>query len=57
MAVAREDYESQNNALMQDMPTLYDGRMNYIEPSFKALVQAQVQLAFVVINNARYGSL
>ena len=39
---AKEDYESQNKLLMEEMPNLYEGRIDYFQPSFQALIKSQV---------------
>lgn len=42
-SIARTDFESQNNLLMDEIARLYDGRIMYIQPSLEALVKAQVK--------------
>ena len=42
LGVAQEDYIKQNSALMEDMPKLYEGRIDYFQPSFQALIKSQV---------------
>ena len=42
LAIAKEDYDRQNDALMEDMPRLYEGRTDYFQPSFQALIKSQV---------------
>ena len=42
LVVAQEDYVKQNSALMEDMPKLYEGRIDYFQPSFQALINSQV---------------
>lgn len=42
-ANARSDFETQNTALMEEIPSLYEGRITYFKPSLEALVKAQVK--------------
>lgn len=39
---AKEEFNSQDQALKEDLPKLYDGRIDYFQPSFEALVRSQV---------------
>jgi len=43
LAGAREEYEHQHATVMEDMPRLYEGRLEYFRPSFQALIKAQVK--------------
>ena len=46
--MAQEDYVKQNSALMEDMPKLYEGRIDYFQPSFQALINSQVIDLFIL---------
>lgn len=39
---AKEDFKSQDQALKEDLPRLYGGKIDYFQPSFEALVRSQV---------------
>ncbi|ESO90403.1 hypothetical protein LOTGIDRAFT_192130 [Lottia gigantea] len=39
---AREEFISQNTSLTSDIPKLIEGRIDYLQPSFEALVNSQV---------------
>lgn len=39
---ARDDFETQNSNLMEDLPKLIEGRVDYFQPSLEALIKAQV---------------
>ncbi|XP_013383159.1 bridging integrator 3 [Lingula anatina] len=39
---AKEEFEYLNSQLMEDMPRLYEGRMEYFRPCFQALIRSQV---------------
>lgn len=43
LAVAKEDFDNQNSALMEDIPKFYEGRIDYLQPSFQALLKTQVK--------------
>jgi len=43
LVVAKEDYENQNSTLMEDIPKFYEGRIDYLQPSFQALIKTQVK--------------
>lgn len=38
----REDFESKNKQLLDEMPKFYHSRIDYFQPSFEALIRAQV---------------
>ncbi|XP_076460822.1 bridging integrator 3-like [Babylonia areolata] len=40
---AQNEFSSQNAALSEDMPKLYESRLQYFQPSLEALIKAQVQ--------------
>lgn len=40
--LAKEDFESQDTALRQDLPRLYEGRLDYFRPSFDSLLRSQL---------------
>lgn len=40
---AQNEFSSQNAALSEDMPKLYDSRIQYFQPSLEALIKTQVQ--------------
>lgn len=42
-SIAKADFESQNNLLMDEVPRLYEGRITYFQPSLEALIKAQVK--------------
>ncbi len=44
LVAAQEDYARQNSALMEGMPKLYEGRIDYFQPSFQALIKSQVNV-------------
>ncbi|XP_064630777.1 bridging integrator 3-like [Lineus longissimus] len=41
LQTAKEEFETQNKLLQEDLPTFYEGRIGYIEPCFQALVLSQ----------------
>lgn len=43
LSTAKEDFEAQNKLLMEEMPKLYEGRIDYFQPSFQALIKSQVK--------------
>lgn len=43
LVVAQNEFSSQNAALVEDMPRLYEGRIQYFQPSLEALIKSQVQ--------------
>lgn len=38
----REDFEGKNKQLLDEMPKFYHSRIDYFQPSFEALIRAQV---------------
>ena len=38
----REDFEAKNQQLLDEMPKFYQSRIDYFQPSFEALIRAQV---------------
>ncbi|XP_016371178.1 bridging integrator 3-like isoform X1 [Sinocyclocheilus rhinocerous] len=38
----REDFEAKNKQLLDEMPEFYNSRIDYFQPSFEALIRAQV---------------
>lgn len=38
----REDFEAKNQQLLDEMPHFYQSRIDYFQPSFEALIRAQV---------------
>ena len=44
LGAAKDDYDNHNISMMEDMPKLYEGRIDYLTPSFQALIKAQVSL-------------
>ncbi|XP_074641052.1 bridging integrator 3-like [Tubulanus polymorphus] len=42
LTVAKEDFETQNQILREDLPRLYEGRIDFFEPCFQALIKTQV---------------
>ncbi|XP_035671904.1 bridging integrator 3-like [Branchiostoma floridae] len=42
LSAAKEDFEVQNSSLMEEMPQFYDGRIDYFQPCFEALLKSQV---------------
>ncbi len=38
----REDFEAKNKQLLDEMPKFYHSRIDYFQPSFEALIRAQV---------------
>nr|KAG5685443.1 hypothetical protein BaRGS_025801 [Batillaria attramentaria] len=43
LVVAQNEFSSQNAALVEDMPRLYEGRIQYFQPSLETLIKSQVQ--------------
>lgn len=43
LAAAREEYDCQSKPIAGDLPKLYEGRIDYFQPSFQALIKAQLQ--------------
>ncbi len=42
LLVAKGEYDEVNTPLMEDLPQLYDQRVDYFQPTFQALIRAQV---------------
>ncbi|XP_022086512.1 bridging integrator 3-like [Acanthaster planci] len=42
LAAAKEEYDRQHTELMQAMPQFFEGRVEYFQPSFEALIKSQV---------------
>lgn len=40
---AEQEFSAQNAALMEEMPRLYESRIQYFEPSLEALIRSQVR--------------
>lgn len=40
---AKEDFEAQNETLMEDMAAFYDARVDFFSPSFQALIKSQIK--------------
>lgn len=38
----KEDFEAKNQQLLEEMPKFYHSRIDYFQPSFEALIRAQV---------------
>lgn len=38
----KEDFEAKNKQLLDEMPKFYQSRIDYFQPSFEALIRAQV---------------
>lgn len=38
----RDDFEVKNKQLLDEMPKFYHSRIDYFQPSFEALIRAQV---------------
>uniref|UniRef100_A0A8B9JKF7 BAR domain-containing protein n=1 Tax=Astyanax mexicanus TaxID=7994 RepID=A0A8B9JKF7_ASTMX len=38
----KEDFEAKNKQLLEEMPKFYNSRIDYFQPSFEALIRAQV---------------
>ena len=39
---AKDDFESQDTGIRKDLPRLYEGRLDYFQPSYAALVRSQL---------------
>ena len=39
---AQEEYEKQHQELMDAMPQFFEGRIDYFQPCFEALIKSQV---------------
>lgn len=39
----RDDFEAKNKQLLDEMPRFYHSRLDYFQPSFEALIRAQVR--------------
>ena len=44
LALAKDDFETQNSQLSEDLPKLYESRIDYFQPCLEALIKAQVTL-------------
>lgn len=42
LATAKETFEKLNNELMKELPEFFEGRLDYFQPCFEALIKAQV---------------
>lgn len=40
----KEDFETKNKQLLEEMPKFYSSRLDYFKPSFESLIRAQVHL-------------
>lgn len=43
LATAKETFEKLNNELMKELPEFFEGRLDYFQPCFEALIKAQVE--------------
>jgi hypothetical protein len=43
LAAAKNEFETQNNLLLQELPRLYESRIDYFQPSLQALISAQIK--------------
>jgi len=39
---AKSEFDAQNSLLLEELPRLYDSRVDYFQPSLQAFVNAQV---------------
>ena len=39
----RDDFDAKNKQLLDEMPKFYHSRIDYFQPSFEALIRAQVR--------------
>jgi len=49
LAAAKADFEAQNTLLLEELPHLYDSRVEYFQPSLQAFVSAQVTTLALVL--------
>lgn len=42
LTIAKADFDTQNSLLLDELPRLYDSRVDYFQPSLQAFVSAQV---------------
>lgn len=45
----REDFEAKNKQLLDEMPKFYHSRIDYFQPSFEALIRAQVSDSRLIV--------
>ena len=43
LARAKDDFNAQNRRLQEELPKLYEYRIDYMRPSFQAVVKSQVR--------------
>jgi len=42
LTAAKADFDAQNTLLLEELPRLYDSRIDYFQPSLQAFVSSQV---------------
>lgn len=42
LEAAKESFDKFNNELMKELPEFFEGRLDYFQPCFEALIKAQV---------------
>jgi len=42
LMAAKSEFDAQNSLLLEELPRLYDSRVDYFQPSLQAFVNAQV---------------
>jgi len=42
LTAAKTDFDTQNSLLLEELPRLYDSRVEYFQPSLQAFASAQV---------------
>lgn len=48
LAASKAEFEAQNRQLLEELPHLYDSRVEYFQPSLQAFVSAQVTKSALV---------
>ena len=53
LSSAKQDYERVHGRLMQEMPDLFEGRVEYFDLSLQAVIKAQVRLICSISRKSR----
>ena len=49
LEAAKEEYDRQHKELMEAMPSFFEGRVEYFQPCFEALIKSQVLLCLILL--------
>lgn len=49
LEAAKESFDKFNNELMKELPEFFEGRLDYFQPCFEALIKAQVYFQHLLL--------